>query len=72
MRFAERIDSRAIAEGVETEDDHDFLRDLGIDLMQGYYFARPMSAGAAAQFAHDTKSSNRGRNHDAQENSARR
>ena len=72
VRFAERIDSHAIAEGVETDDDYAFLRDLGIDLMQGYYFARPMSAGAAIRFAHDNKTSNRGRIHDAQENSARR
>jgi len=30
-----------IAEGIETRAELDFLRDAGIDLFQGYYFARP-------------------------------
>ena len=30
-----------LAEGVETRDEMLFLHDLGIDLMQGYYFAKP-------------------------------
>ena len=32
---------RVIAEGIETEDEMRCLRDLGIDLMQGYWFGRP-------------------------------
>jgi len=30
-----------IAEGVESNEEYDILRDLGINLMQGYLFARP-------------------------------
>ncbi|MGM0525234.1 MAG: EAL domain-containing protein [Pseudomonadota bacterium] len=30
-----------IAEGVETESEYKFLRDSGVELMQGYYFQRP-------------------------------
>ena len=32
---------RVIAEGVETRSERDALRELGIDLFQGFYFARP-------------------------------
>lgn len=35
------LDIRVIAEGVETVDEYLCLRDLGIDLFQGYLFARP-------------------------------
>jgi EAL domain-containing protein (putative c-di-GMP-specific phosphodiesterase class I) len=30
-----------VAEGIETEEEHDSVRDLGCDLLQGYYVARP-------------------------------
>jgi EAL domain-containing protein (putative c-di-GMP-specific phosphodiesterase class I) len=30
-----------LAEGIETRDEMLFLRDIGIDLMQGFYFAKP-------------------------------
>ncbi len=30
-----------LAEGVETRGEMQFLRDIGIELMQGYYFAKP-------------------------------
>jgi EAL domain-containing protein (putative c-di-GMP-specific phosphodiesterase class I) len=30
-----------LAEGIETKGEMCFLRDIGIDLMQGYYFAKP-------------------------------
>jgi len=33
-----------IAEGVETQAQHDFLADEGCDLLQGYYFSPPLSA----------------------------
>jgi EAL domain-containing protein (putative c-di-GMP-specific phosphodiesterase class I) len=35
---------RVIAEGVETTDQRDILIELGCDEMQGYLFARAMSA----------------------------
>jgi EAL domain-containing protein (putative c-di-GMP-specific phosphodiesterase class I) len=35
------LDARLIAEGVETEPERDTLLELGVDLLQGYLFARP-------------------------------
>ena len=39
---------KVIAEGVETEEQFDRLRELGCDLAQGYYFARPLTGNAAS------------------------
>jgi EAL domain-containing protein (putative c-di-GMP-specific phosphodiesterase class I) len=33
---------RVVAEGVETEEHFSFVRELGCDRAQGYYFGRPM------------------------------
>ncbi len=35
------LDVRVLAEGIETKAERDFLRDSGIDLMQGYFFCKP-------------------------------
>lgn len=35
------IGAKVVAEGVETKAERDCLRDLGIDLMQGYLFCKP-------------------------------
>jgi EAL domain-containing protein (putative c-di-GMP-specific phosphodiesterase class I) len=47
--LASRLGGRVIAEGIETVADFETVTALGIDLVQGYYFARPsapQSAGA--------------------------
>lgn len=41
VRFSEHADISLIAEGVETREEFETLRDQGIALFQGYYFARP-------------------------------
>lgn len=41
-RICEELGIRVIAEGVETLDEYAFLKDLGIYLMQGYLFSRPL------------------------------
>lgn len=41
MAVAEELDIKVIAEGIEVEDEMKALQDLGIELMQGYYFAKP-------------------------------
>lgn len=50
VAFAKGIDSKIVAEGVETESEMRTLRDLGVGHAQGYHFSRPMPAVAAQQF----------------------
>jgi diguanylate cyclase (GGDEF)-like protein len=42
--LAHRLGMSVIAEGVETAEQHDELTELGSDLCQGFYFAKPMLA----------------------------
>lgn len=42
VRMARWLNIKVIAEGVEMQDQADFLKSIGCDLMQGYYFAKPM------------------------------
>lgn len=41
--IARSLNTKVIAEGVETRAELDTLRTLGIELVQGYYFSRPQS-----------------------------
>ena len=41
VELAHRINAKTIAEGIETHEEYETCRDLGIDLIQGYYFAHP-------------------------------
>lgn len=41
VRLCEELRIQVIAEGIETTGERDFLRDVGIHLMQGYLFAKP-------------------------------
>lgn len=42
IQLARRLQMRIVAEGIESKEQVDFLSDLGCDLIQGYYFAKPM------------------------------
>lgn len=42
VRICEELGIRVIAEGIETLDEYSFLKDQGINLMQGYLFSRPL------------------------------
>ncbi|WP_409293058.1 EAL domain-containing protein [Peribacillus sp. SCS-37] len=42
LKMAHGMSAKALAEGVETEEDLNFLTDMGYDLFQGYYFSKPM------------------------------
>jgi len=42
LALARTLKLRSIAEGIETEDQLTYLVDKGCDLLQGYYFARPL------------------------------
>ncbi len=46
-RMCQELDVLVIAEGVETAGECQFLADIGIHLMQGYLFARPLFQATA-------------------------
>jgi diguanylate cyclase (GGDEF)-like protein/PAS domain S-box-containing protein len=50
--MAEAIGLTVIAEGVETDEQADALRGIGIDLAQGYLYARPMTPAAFESHPH--------------------
>lgn len=44
IKLAKSLDMRTVAEGVESKEQVDFLASKGCDMIQGYYFAKPMPA----------------------------
>lgn len=42
FNFAQRLKLSTVAEGVETKEQLEFLRTCGCELIQGYYFSRPI------------------------------
>jgi EAL domain-containing protein (putative c-di-GMP-specific phosphodiesterase class I) len=46
LEMAGKLRIQAVAEGIETAGDWELLRDLGCDLAQGYYLARPMDGAS--------------------------
>ena len=53
INLAKSLDLKVVAEGVETEAQNRILREFGCDQLQGYLFAKPMSAKALALWAMD-------------------
>ena len=51
INLAKALDMKVVAEGVETEGQNRILREFGCDQLQGYLFAKPMSAKALALWA---------------------
>ncbi len=50
ISLGHRLNLRVIAEGVETQEQLDFLRIRGCDEIQGYFYARPLAADAFMAF----------------------
>jgi two-component system CheB/CheR fusion protein len=44
IQMAQALGFHVVAEGVETESQFNVLKDLGCDIVQGYYFHRPLQA----------------------------
>lgn len=42
ISLAQRLNISLVAEGVETEEQAAYLRERGVDVLQGYFYARPM------------------------------
>lgn len=53
VNLAKSLDLKVVAEGVETEGQNRILREFGCDQLQGFLFAKPMSAKALALWAMD-------------------
>jgi EAL domain-containing protein (putative c-di-GMP-specific phosphodiesterase class I)/FixJ family two-component response regulator len=57
--IAKRMDMKSVAEGVETEDDWRLVRELGCDVAQGYFIARPMTGDRVEDWLNDWASRSR-------------
>lgn len=55
VRMAEQLKMKVTAEGAETLEDLELIRDLGCGAVQGYLFGRPMPAEEARTLAADSK-----------------
>ena len=55
IRLSHALRKRVVAEGVETTTQRDLLLAMGCDELQGYLFARPMSAAALGLWAMDDR-----------------
>ena len=42
IQLAKLLNMRTVAEGIETKEQIDFLADHGCDMIQGFYYAKPM------------------------------
>lgn len=52
IKMAHDLSVETVAEGVETKEHIDLLKELGCDVVQGYYYARPMPLDAFATLFH--------------------
>lgn len=50
VRMAKAIGVRTLAEGVETEEQYQFLRSIGCEKVQGYLFGKPMPGKLMGRF----------------------
>ena len=50
INFAKKLSLKVVAEGVETLEQLDALKDLGCDIVQGYYYSKPIPANEFERF----------------------
>lgn len=51
IRLAKKLDIRVVAEGIETKEQMEFLKILQCEMIQGYYYAKPMPLEEFEQLA---------------------
>jgi EAL domain-containing protein (putative c-di-GMP-specific phosphodiesterase class I)/CHASE2 domain-containing sensor protein len=61
IAMAHELGLEVVAEGVEDEASLELLREMGCDVVQGYFVSRPLRAEAVAAFAQDTMRPSLGR-----------
>jgi EAL domain-containing protein (putative c-di-GMP-specific phosphodiesterase class I) len=49
IKLARTMQFRIVAEQVEQQEDFDWLRDVGVDFVQGYFIEAPALLGTASQ-----------------------
>lgn len=54
--LADHLNMAIVAEGIETEEQLEFVQSFGIEIIQGYYFAKPMPIDQLMQFLEAGKS----------------
>ena len=54
VNMAKAIGIHTLAEGVETKEQMTFLRNIGCEMLQGYYYAKPMDGDLYVQYLADT------------------
>ncbi len=52
IKLARTLEFRVVAEQVERQEDFDWLRDVGVDYVQGYFVDRPVRLGSLASGAY--------------------
>ena len=61
VELGHALELHVVAEGVEDEETYTFLARTGCDSVQGYYIAKPLTAGQFTAWLHDTTTHNRTR-----------
>jgi len=59
MRMAKWLSISVITEGVESENQRQFLKNIGCSMMQGYYFLRPVPADKFMEYVKKNKNKHR-------------
>lgn len=54
IKYAHKTDRSVVAEGVETKEQLEILISLGCDIVQGFYFSKPLSAEKFEEFLHES------------------
>ena len=53
MRMAQNMKKKTVFEGVETEEQRDFLKSINCDCVQGYFYSKPLTEDNFIQFIKD-------------------
>ena len=54
VNMAKAIGIHTLAEGVETKEQKTFLRNIGCEMLQGYYYAKPMDGSLYVEYLSET------------------